>query len=210
MRPSHQSQHSRQRPAPSGRPMDCPACARRAGSLRDAGASTFVICVCPWPLENKVEQGINVTSAPEPGRHVPTATMETSRGRPGAPGVGLAMERPSWDGTSDTSSCQAPGRAGERGGWLAAQRPSGCHGSRGRRSVRCGRRNRAYFQAVYFQTSGVVDGRQWSVGAGQLAGTRGAVRIDVGGGGRRCTIKRQGWLVLPLVFHFVRGGNRTS
>lgn len=84
MRPSHQSQHSRQRPAPSGRPMDCPACARRAGSLRDAGAFTFVICVCPWPFENKVEQGINVTSAPEPGRHVPTATMETSRGRLGS------------------------------------------------------------------------------------------------------------------------------
>lgn len=107
------------------------------------------------------------------------------------------MERPSRDGTSDTSSCQAPGRAGVRGGWLAAQRPSGCHGSRGRRSVRCGRRNRAYFQAVYFQTSGVVDGRQWSVGARQLAGTRGAVRIDAGGGAGGALLNdRDGWCCL--------------
>lgn len=92
MRPSHQSQHSRQRPAPSGRPMDCPACARRAGSLRDAGASTFVICVCPWPLENKVEQGINVTSAPEPGRHVQTADNGNPRGGArGRPSHGAAF-----------------------------------------------------------------------------------------------------------------------
>lgn len=143
-----------------------------------------------------------MTSAPEPGRHVQTATMETSR----AAGVGLVLERPSRDGTSDTSSCQAPGRAGVKGGWLAAQRPSGCRWSRGRRSVRCGRRNRAYFQAVYFQTSGGGEApHPWTVGGGLLLQdswqVQGVLYELVLGGGRRCTINdRDGWCCSGVSF----------
>ena len=54
-----------------------------------------------------------MTRAPEPGRHVQTATIETS----GAPGVGLAMERPARDfGHLLLSGSGSPGGGGGRVG----------------------------------------------------------------------------------------------
>lgn len=129
MRPSHQSQHSRQRPAPSAqrRPWRC---ARRAGSLRDAGASTFVISVCLWPGPFSKRNRLTGHQC-DKLRPSLAATSKRRQWKPrGRPGSAWPMERPARDGTSDTSSCQAPGRAGVKGGgsWLAAQRPSGCRG----------------------------------------------------------------------------------
>lgn len=168
-------------------------CARRAGSLRDAGASTFVICVCLWP--SPFSKGNRLTGHQcDKLRPSLAATSKRRQWKPrGRPGSAWPMERPARDGTSDTSSCQAPGRAGVKGGgasWLAAQRPSGCRG----RAVDGQRRatQQGLFPGGLFPNFRRGEaphpwtmGSRLSVRAGQLAGTRGAVQIDAGGEGGR-------------------------
>lgn len=115
--------------------------------------------------------------------------METSR----APGVGLAHGAACPGRDFGHLLLSGSGSRGGEGGGAAGSPPNVHRASVVARStVNDGRRNRAYFQAVYFQTSGGGEaphpwtmGSRLSVGAGQLAGTRGAVQIDAGGEGGR-------------------------
>ena len=76
--------------------------------------------------------------------------------------------------------------------------------------------NTAYFQAVYFQTSGVHASRRTTPvdgGSGMLVQDSWQVqgmlyKLTLGGAGG--ALLRTGMAGAALVFHFVRGGNPTS
>lgn len=211
MRPSHQSQHSRQRPAPSAqrRPWRC---ARRAGPLRDAGASTFVICVCLWPGPFSKRNRLTGHQC-DKLRPSLAATSKRRQWKPrGRPGSAWSMERPARDGTSDTSSCQAPGRAGVKGGGQLARRPTsiGLPCSRGRRPTTGDATGPIYRRSISkLQAGGSTRTRgRWAVvcllvqDSWQVQGV--LYKLMLGGkgeGSRRCTIKdRDGWCCSGVSF----------
>lgn len=171
-----------------------------------------MICVCLWPGPFSKRNRLTGHQC-DKLRPSLAATSKRRQWKPrGRPGSAWPMERPARDGTSDTSSCQAPGRAGVKGGGPAGSPPN-VHRAAvvARSTVNDGRRNRAYFQAVYFQTSGGGKHRtrgRWAVvclfvqDSWQVQGV--LYKLMLGGkgeGSRRCTIKdRDSWCCSGVSF----------